>query len=515
VKTIAEVIRVQAARQPEQLGIWHEGSETSYAELDRRSSRVANALIAAGVRQGDRVCFLDKGHAEAMEAILGIAKAGAVFTPVNYRLAPSEMAYVISDAAAPLLLVGHECADAIRSIEAELTQLRSVVRWGEGPNSWQSYEGWRDAQLDEDPHLDRGEDEAVWQLYTSGTTGRPKGAELTNRNMLNIASAGQKGFGDIRSGDVGLACMPLYHIGGAGYAMVVLYSGASLVVTRDFIPAQVLELIEKRRVTHSFFVPAMLNFMLQQPGCDRTDFSSLRAILYGASPIPEDLLQRSLEVFGCSFIQAYGLTETTGAVALLSGEDHERQGERLRSCGRPVGGNELRVVDGDGRALAVGEVGEITVRGPSVMKGYWNRPEATSESIREGWFHTGDAGYFDTDGYLYIHDRVKDMIVSGGENIYPAEVESVLFSHPAVADVAVIGVPDERFGEAVKAIVVFEPDVEATAEEIMSFCKGKIAGYKRPRSVEFTDALPRNPTGKVLKRELREKYWEGHARRVN
>jgi long-chain acyl-CoA synthetase len=309
--------------------------------------------------------------------------------------------------------------------------------------------------------------------------------------------------------------MPLYHIGGAGYAMVVLYSGASLVVTRDFIPAQVLELIEKRRVTHSFFVPAMLNFMLQQPGCDRTDFSSLRAILYGASPIPEDLLQRSLEVFGCSFIQAYGLTETTGAVALLSGEDHERQGERLRSCGRPVGGNELRVVDGDGRALAVGEVGEITVRGPSVMKGYWNRPEATSESIREGWFHTGDAGYFDTDGYLYIHDRVKDMIVSGGENIYPAEVESVLFSHPAVADVAVIGVPDERFGEAVKAIVVLEPDVEATAEEIMSFCKGKIAGYKRPRSVEFTDALPRNPTGKVLKRELREKYWEGHARRVN
>jgi acyl-CoA synthetase (AMP-forming)/AMP-acid ligase II len=241
----------------------------------------------------------------------------------------------------------------------------------------------------------------------------------------------------------------------------------------------------------------------------------LRTILYGASPIPEDLLRRSLEVFGCSFVQGYGLTETTGVVSLLPPEVHERGGERLRSCGIAIEGTTARVVQEDGSPCATGEVGEIVVRGPGVMKGYWNRPEATAEAIRDGWFHTGDAGYFDDDGYLYIHDRVKDMIISGGENVYPAEVESLLFSHPSVADVAVIGVPDERWGETVKAVIVLEPGAGASQEELMEFCVGKIAGFKRPRSIDFVEELPRNPTGKLLKRELREKYWQGHERRVN
>ena len=514
-KTLADVIRTRASEHPELLAIWHEGRETSYAELDRRSNQAANALIAAGVRPGDRVCFLDKGHDQALEAILGLAKAGAVFTPVNYRLAPPEMAYVINDAAATLLLVGQECAEQIHPIESELGQLRSVVRWGEGPESWQSYESWRDAQGDTDPRRDKAEEDTVWQLYTSGTTGRPKGAELTNANLLHGCAASQKGFGDIRRGDVAFVCMPLYHIGGSEYALALLYSGASMVITRDFVPVQALKLLAERRVKHALFVPAMLSFLLQTPSCAGTDFSQLQSIAYGASPIPQDLLSRALEIFGCSFIQGYGLTETTGAVTLLAAEDHVRGGERLRSCGQPMENIATRVVDAAGAECPTGEVGEVIIRGPTVMKGYWNRPEATSESIRNGWFHSGDAGYLDEDGYLFIHDCVKDMIVSGGENIYPAEIESLLYSHPAVADVAVIGVPDERWGETVKAVVVLESGANASDVDIMSFCEGKIAGYKRPRSVDFTDELPRNPTGKILKRELREKYWEGHTRRVN
>ena len=510
-----DVIRGHATRDPDGLAVWYEGRETTYAELDRRSSQVANALIASGVRPGDRVCLLDKGHDEAIEGLLGIAKAGGVFTPVNYRLAPPEMAYVIRDAGAALLLVGGEYTDAIRSVESDLNELRTIVRWGDGPDTWQPYRSWRDAHAAEDPRRDVGGGETLWQLYTSGTTGHPKGAELTSDNLLYSSKRVQKGFGDFHPDAVVLVCMPLYHIGGSGYALAALFSGASLVLVRDFIPAQALKLIAEHRVSHSLFVPAMLNFLLQHPDCAGTEFSSLDTIAYGASPIPEDLLRRSLAVFGCSFVQGYGLTETTGVVSLLLPEVHERGGGRLRSCGIAIEGTTARVVQEDGTPCATGDVGEIVVRGPGVMKGYWNRPEATAEAIRDGWFRTGDAGYFDEDGYLYIHDRVKDMIVSGGENVYPAEVESLLFSHPAVADVAVIGVPDERWGESVKAVVVLQPGARASEDELVEFCVGKIAGFKRPRSVDFVDELPRNPTGKLLKRELREKYWQGHERRVN
>jgi acyl-CoA synthetase (AMP-forming)/AMP-acid ligase II len=392
--------------------------------------------------------------------------------------------------------------------------VRTIVTFDAGPDAWQRYDAWRDAAAESDPHGDTAEDETAWQLYTSGTTGRPKGAELTHRNLLANISIGAVGFG-VSEGGVGLVCMPLYHIGGAGYGLCLIFAGMTAVVMREPNPAEILRLIQKHRVAHAFFVPALLNFLLQHPDSAGTDFSSLQTILYGASPIPEELLRASIDRFGCGFVQAYGLTETTGAVCLLSAEDHLKGGELLRSCGQPVFGCEIRVIDGAGKDCAPGTVGEIVMRGDAVMKGYWNRPEATAEAIRDGVFRSGDAGYFDKEGYLFIHDRVKDMIVSGGENIYPAEVESVLYSHPAVADVAVIGVPDDKWGETVKAIVVVKPGAKATAEELIDHCRDKIAGYKRPRSVDFIDALPRNPTGKILKAVLREPYWAGKQRRVN
>jgi len=533
-KTVAEIVRWRARQHPEQVALWHQGHQTTYRELDLRSNRVANALIRDGLQPGQRVCVLDKGHDQMLELMFGIAKAGGVFTPVNWRLAPPEVAFVVEDAASPFLFFGEAFADCVGSIRAQLSsvqgnggafgQARSesarysgdnkFVRWGKGARG-RSYEEFLDGASESDPRRDGGEDDAVWQLYTSGTTGHPKGAELTHRNLCETIALAVSGFGGIMPGDVGLVCMPLYHIGGSGYALTLLFAGATLIVTREANPAEILELIPRHRINHAFLVPALLNFLLQQPACRGTDFASLKAILYGASPIPEELLKASIATFGCQFIQAYGLTETTGAVVLLAAREHVAGSLRLRACGLPTFGTELKIVDEAGNELAPGHVGEIVIKGPAVMKGYWNRPEATAAAIRDGWFYSGDAGYLDRDGFLYIHDRVKDMIVSGGENIYPAEVESVLFGHPAVADVAVIGVPDEQWGESVKAIVVRKPGATLQAEELMQFCAGKLGGYKRPRSVEFVEALPRNPTGKILKRELREKYWVGKQRRVN
>jgi len=515
-QTVAEILRYRARQQPDQVALWHEGRSTTYAELDRRSSQVATALLAAGLRPGQRVCVLDKGHDLVFDVLFGIGKAGGVFTPVNWRLAAPEIAFVVNDAEAPFLFVGEAFAAAVAQIAGELSTVGRIICWGKPARAdWVPYQDFVGDAGTEDPRRDSGEHDTAWQLYTSGTTGHPKGAELTHLNLCSGMAAGLLGFGGVQPGDVGLVCMPLYHIGGSGYALSLLYAGAKLVVTREADPGQILELIPAQRIQYAFLVPALLNFLLQHPKCAQTDFSSLETFLYGASPIPEALLSRCLETFGCRFVQAYGLTETTGALVLLPARDHVPGGPRLRACGLPVFGCEVKVIDGEGRPCAPGEVGEIVMRGALIMKGYWNRPEATASAIRDGWFHSGDAGYLDADGYLYIHDRVKDMIVSGAENVYPAEVESVLYAHPAVADVAVIGVPDDKWGESVKAVVVRKPDAQVSGAELIEFCQGKIAGYKRPRSVDFVDALPRNPTGKILKRELRAHYWKDRDRQVN
>jgi len=515
-KTIGEISRFRARQHPDHVALWHEGRETTYRELDRRANRVANALIAAGLKPGQRVCLLDKGHDSFFEALFGIAKAGGVFTPVNWRLAPPEVAFVINDAQAPVLFVGEAFAKGISAVESELKTVHHIVYWGseKPPESWKPYGDFVAGQDDDDPLRDTASDETAWQLYTSGTTGHPKGAELTHNNLCETMALSSNGF-SVREGSVGLVCMPLYHIGGSGWALALLYSGSKLIVTREANPAEILDLIQQHKVNNAFLVPALMNFLLQQPSCKTTDFSSLETILYGASPIPEELLKVCIKTLGCNFIQAYGLTETTGATVLLPARDHVPGSPRLRACGLPIFGCELKILDENGKPCAPGQVGEIVMKGPSVMKGYWNRPEATAETIRDGWFHSGDAGYIDEDGYLFIHDRVKDMIVSGGENVYPAEVESVLFAHPDLVDVAVIGVPDERWGEAVKAVVVRAPGSTVSEQDLMDYCQGKIAGYKRPRSIDFVDALPRNPTGKILKRELRERYWKGRERQVN
>jgi acyl-CoA synthetase (AMP-forming)/AMP-acid ligase II len=310
--------------------------------------------------------------------------------------------------------------------------------------------------------------------------------------------------------------MPQFHLSGVTVGWLGVATGYRSVVVREVNPGEILRLIPSERVTITFLVPAVLRLLLQEPGCRQTDFSSLRHIVYGASPIPLDLLRDALATFRCDFGQVYGLTETTGGITHLPPEDHDPCGNPcMRSCGRPLAVAEIKVVDELGRELPAGQVGEIVCRSRLNMKGYWNLPNETARTIQGEWLHTGDAGYFDAGDYLYIYDRVKDMIVSGGENVYPAEVESALFGHPAVADVGVIGVPDARWGEAVKAIVVRMPGAEVSAEELIAFARERIASYKLPKSIDFVDALPRTPTGKILKRELRAPYWQGRERQVN
>jgi len=310
--------------------------------------------------------------------------------------------------------------------------------------------------------------------------------------------------------------MPVFHIGGSGWGVVGLYHGARGVIAREFDASRVLDFIEQSGITKLFMVPAAMQFVVRQPRAREVDFSRLKYMLYGASPIPAALLKECIEVFGCGFVQLYGMTETTGTIVALPAEDHVEGLERMRSAGKALPGVELAILDAEGNRLPPGEVGEIATRSGSNMVGYWNLPDATAKTLdSDGWLRTGDAGYMDKDGYLYIHDRIKDMIISGGENIYPAEVESAICDHPDVAEVAVVGVPDEKWGEAVKAIVVMKPGKQASASDIINFTRERIAGFKTPKSVEFIAALPRNASGKILRRHLRDPYWEGRERQVN
>jgi acyl-CoA synthetase (AMP-forming)/AMP-acid ligase II len=448
--------------------------------------------------------------------MFGAAKSNTVLVAVNWRLAPAEVAYVINDSQSTLLFVGDDFKETVRGISGELKTVKRIIALGTADDEFQSYQLWRDAYDDRDPNLAIDESDDALQLYTSGTTGHPKGAQLTHRNLLTLMPNAVREWGNWTEQDVSLVSMPLFHIGGTGYALIGFYAGAANLVVREIDCPLILRVIAERRVTKTFWVPALILFLLQTPGIESADLSSLELIIYGASPMPLDLVRKAMTVFKCDFAQVYGLTETTGAVTWLPPEEHARaDSERMRSCGRPMRGIEIRVVDGEGKPLPAREVGEIICKTPQNMKGYWNLPDATAATIRGDWLHTGDAGYLDEEGYLYIHDRIKDMIISGGENIYPAEVESCLFGHPAVADVAVIGIPDDQWGEAVKAIVVKKPGSTLSEQQLIDYARGKIAHYKSPRSVDFVDALPRNPSGKILKRELRRPYWSSRERQVN
>ena len=513
-RDLAELSRYHAAVRGERVAMTFEGRETTYGQLDRRASRVANGLLATCATTQARVAVLDKNSDQFLELLFGAAKARAVLVPVNWRLAAPEIGYIVNDAEAEMLFVGEEYVNLVAQILPGLRTVKQVIALAGNQPAWEEYTAWRDRHLSADPRLETPGDDVAIQLYTSGTTGHPKGAQLTHDILMASLAAAREWYG-CTADDVNLICMPQFHYAGTFLGLINVYEGARAVITRQVDAGEILRLIPGERITRAFLVPAAILLLVQTPGCRETDFSSLKMIEYGASPAPLDLLREALEVFRCDLGQLYGLTET-GVVTFLPPADHDAAGNaRMRSCGKPLSTAEIKVVGDDGVELPCGQVGEIVIRSPQVLKGYWRLPEASAAAIHDGWFSSGDAGYFDEDGYLYVYDRVKDMVISGGENVYPAEVESTLFGHPSVADVGVIGVPDERWGEVVKAVVVRTPGVEVTEAELIAYARERIAHFKAPKSVDFVEALPRNPSGKILKRVLRAPYWEGYQRQVN
>ena len=522
ITTLDDVPRLHARERGAKTALVFLGRNTTFAEFERHVAMAAAALSGIGVQSGARVAYLGKNSDHYLELLFACMRIGAVMTPINWRLAVPEVAYIVSDARASILFVGPEFCASAAALTRDCTALKYVIAMESGgPTGWPTYATWRDAARDAVAalHTPKPSDIAV-QLYTSGTTGRPKGAMLTHDNFLSMRRLSQQAdisWSRWKDDDIALQAMPVAHIGGTGFAIWALFYGVMTIVAREFDPLKVLDFIEHDRVSKLFLVPAAMQFIVRQPRARQIDYSRLGTVMYGASPIPPALLAECIEVFKCGFVQMYGLTETTGTVVALAPEDHDlMHPELLRAAGRPLPGVELAILDANGSHLATGAIGEIAIRSPATMAGYWNLPDATRAAIDgERWLRTGDAGYIDANGYLFVHDRVKDMIVSGAENVYPAEVENAIFGHPAVAEVAVIGVPSDRWGEEVKAIVVLKPGAAADAPAIIDWTRERVAGFKTPKSVDFVTVLPRNASGKILRRQLREPYWRGRERRVN
>jgi acyl-CoA synthetase (AMP-forming)/AMP-acid ligase II len=516
-KTLGDISSYHGAERGAQSAVVFRDRVTTYAELDHYANQVANGLGTL-VEAEQRVAVLAKNNDCFFELLLGASKSGVVLVGVNWRLAAPEVEYILQDSETRVLFVDHSFLPLLDSICPQLPLLQKILVIGGEPDGQEDYYQWRQAQSDLPPNVTPTTETTAMQLYTSGTTGRPKGVQLSNGALLSLREAEHRvgEWSHTDSEDVILVAMPLFHIGGTATGLIALYNGARAVLVEEVDPGQIIDLIESEKVTRTFLVPAAIQLLLDHPDCRPQAFASLDILLYGASPIPAALLQRALGVMRCGFAQIYGMTETAGSMTVLEPDDHaDPHAPKMASCGRPYPGVEIAIADEQDQRLPPGTVGEILIRAPSLMSGYWRRPEATEETIRNGWLHSGDAGYLDNEGYLYIYDRVKDMIVSGGENVYPAEVESALYDHPSVQDVAVIGVPSEKWGEAVKAVVVKKKGVEVSERDLISFAREKIAGYKVPKSVDFTEELPRNASGKLLKKDIRAPYWAGMDRQIN
>ncbi|WP_454644695.1 long-chain-fatty-acid--CoA ligase [Bradyrhizobium liaoningense] len=517
VRTLGEAVHAHASARPEALALSFEQRAWSYQDLAERSRAAADGLAEAGVRSGSRVAYLGKNSDDFVVLLLGAAKLGAVVVPLNWRLAAVELVDILRDAGAELLLVGEEYQELIEPITSAVPSIRLVLSCGtSGPRL---FEDWLSSSRRRSDYPPENEESVIIQLYTSGTTGDPKGVLLTQRSLFHqrreSAAAGLT-WDTTSPDETLLLSLTVSHIGGISSIARAFFAGAHLVVIREFKPADALRCLHENKISRLVAVPATLQALLQHPDVKTCDFSALKVVQYGASPMPPRLLADCMAVFDCQFVQVYGMTEAGGPVTGLPPSDHDPAGnDRMLSVGRPLPGVAIKIARENGEDASVGEAGEILVKTGALMSGYWHMPAETASVLRDGWLHTGDAGYLNRDGYLFIRDRIKDVIRSAAESIYPAEVEKAISAHPAVAEVAVIGVPDERWGEAVKALVVLLENSSASEADIIAFARLGLARFKVPKSVEFVSDLPKTTAGKVQRRLLRNPYWANRTRGVN
>lgn len=496
-----DLLFYHSQERPDVVAVEDGSGAVTYGDLLKRAERLAGRLVAEGLQPGDRIALLAKNDAGFVDVLMAASMTGLVLVPLNFRLAQPEIDFIVQDAGVKLLFATGDFIETAEAACAACDTCTEVIRMT--PNG--TCNGWCAQAPALIPRQSDGSATAL-QMYTSGTTGHPKGVLLSHDNVFAMCRNGVRDLGPFSESTRSLGCMPLFHVAGNGWLFFGLAAGCTTTLVVDIDADTVLRLLAEKRITATLMVPAVIQMLVLTAESRSQTITGLKTISFGASPMPPELLKRAQRVFpNTDFIHVYGMTETTCMFCALDPAEL-RVGRRLASCGKPFPDAEMRIVDAEGHDLPPGEVGEIICRTPQMTTGYWNRPEATAKAIRDGWYHTGDAGSVDEEGFLYIRDRIKDMLITGGENVYPAEVENAVLAHPAVADVAVIGVPDEKWGEAGLAAVVLKAGKQANAEDIRATVRERLAGFKLPRDVEFIDALPRNGAGKVTKGMLRQMF---------
>ncbi len=513
----AEFLMIASSVVPERAAMVCNGDQRTFAQLQERVNRLANALQSLGVQQGGKVAAMALNSIPYVETYYACAKLGAVFVPLNYRAKKEELVYMVNNAEASVLFVGERYLDLAASIRPQFQTVNHLLCYDARPEGMINYDDLLAQHPAEEVFVEVQDADPTILLYTSGTTALPKGVVLTYLSM-SVYITNTVEPANPETHEVMLLSVPIYHVAGATAIMSSVWGGRTLVILPQFEPQAWLEAVQKHRVTHSFVVPTMLKRIMEHPDFEKYDLSSLRLLAYGAAPMPYEVITEAVQVFKCGLMNAYGQTESTSTLTYLGPEDHiipdgppeerERRLRRLRSVGKAMEDVVVAIMDPQGNLLPPGQEGEIVAQGARLMTGYWKREEETAEALKEGWLHTGDVGWMDEDGYIYITGRTKDLIIRGGENIAPGEIEAVLEQHPQVAEAAVIGVPDVEWGEEVKAILVPKAGQKPSPEELTAFVKARLASYKAPKYYAFADELPRNYLGKVLKTDLRNQYGE-------
>jgi acyl-CoA synthetase (AMP-forming)/AMP-acid ligase II len=512
-----ELLNITAMIVPDRHAIVFDDRRMTFGELADRVSRLANGLADLGVGAGDRVAVMQVNCNEHIESYFATAKLDAIFVPINFRARSEELSFMLNDSGVKAIILGQRYQDMLRQVKPELTTLEHQITLEAPADDFVSYEDLIANSSDEERFPAADGDDVTIIMFTAGTTGTPKGVMLSHNSFSSYILANVEPV-DMEVAEKNILTVPLHHIAGVQAVMAAIYGGRTLVLQRQFDEEGWMKLVQEEQVNRAMMVPTMLKRLMDQPSFGSYDLSSLRVITYGAAPMPLEVIKKAIVEFpNTRFINAFGQTETASTITMLPPDAHEiREGDpdyeqkmkRLGSIGKPLPDVEVRIVDEDGHDVALGENGEIVARGERLMKGYWNREEATRETLRGGWLYTGDLGYWDDEGFIFLSGRAKDFLKRGGEMIAPEEVEQIIMSHPAVDEAAIIGVPDIEWGERVRAIVVKKPGMDLSAEEVVEHCRPRMAGFKRPEDVIFIEELPRNPMGKVLKRVLREEYPE-------